>query len=492
MRNIARRIDSRHSLVVDTLDVRQGEHWCLLGGNGAGKSLLASLLQGRLPGSGSAPQWQPGFDPRFDLLAVSFEEQRRLWEQDNRHDISEYSPEAQDPGTTVSCLILQGRELPEGLQAGFQDMLDSLDLSPLANRGIRFLSSGQLRKALLARALFARQLGRNPLLLLDDPLESIDRQSRDAIRARLQQWMDADSCSIQLCRRRSEILPGTTHLALMSGLRVIAQGPLDSILVSPEFRQLMADRPFQIGDLPGASDVETYQGSAPLVELAAVEVRFAGRLIISDVNWTLCRGQHALIEGPNGCGKSSLLGLIDGDNHKAYGQSVRLFGRVRGSGESVWDIKRHFGVVSNELHGKYVKGWRVLDVVVSGFFDSVGLYQDSGASQADAAMKWLAALGIQGLAREYYHTLSFGQQRLVLLARAMVKQPDVLVLDEPCVGLDDHFRRLILAVVDRIAATTATQIIYVSHTEGEAPGCINQHLRFVPAPQGHTVVVSDG
>ncbi|MEX2130080.1 MAG: ATP-binding cassette domain-containing protein, partial [Pseudohongiellaceae bacterium] len=147
--------------------------------------------------------------------------------------------------------------------------------------------------------------------------------------------------------------------------------------------------------------------------------------------------------------------------------------------------------VSNELHNRYIRGWRVLEVVVSGFFSSVGLYQDSGATQTETARCWLMAFAIDGLATAYYHELSFGQQRLVLLARAMVKFPTVLILDEPCVGLDDQFRATVLSMIDCIAGHTGTHIIYVSHTTGEEPECINQRIRFVPAAGGgFTLVVS--
>jgi len=146
----------------------------------------------------------------------------------------------------------------------------------------------------------------------------------------------------------------------------------------------------------------------------------------------------------------------------------------------VWEVKARFGVVSNELHNRYSKGWRVLDVVVSGFFDSVGLYDDSGASEHNAARDWLETFAIASLAGDHYHELSFGEQRLVLLARAMVKHPALLILDEPCVGLDDNARALILGIVDCIAATTQTQILFVTHLQDEAPQCINQWLRFGP------------
>ena len=370
------------------------------------------------------------------------------------------------------------------------DLLDRLAIHHLLDRGIRFLSSGQIRKVMVARALLSRQPGESRLLVLDDPLEAIDRQSAPVLRDLLQEWLhDGENATLLLCRREREMLPGITHLAVLEDLRLVCQGERQAVSGTDAYLrfarpQVVAPRSIPVTAVqPGSR-----QAVAP-IRLHEVTAAYGDRLILNRVSWVMDVGDHALIEGPNGCGKSTLLSLIDGENHKAYGQQVYLFGVRRGSGETVWDIKSHFGIVSNEIHNRYVKGWRVLDVVVSGFFDSVGLYDDSGGSQQESALRWLLALGLSAVAQDYFHEVSFGQQRLVLLARAMVKQPDVLILDEPCVGLDDHYRQLVLATVDRIAEQTTTQIVYVSHTEGEEPRCVTQRLRFEPAPGGgHTRV----
>ncbi|MES3007692.1 MAG: ATP-binding cassette domain-containing protein [Pseudomonadota bacterium] len=473
------RISSRRTLRIDDFALARGQHWCVFGGNGAGKSLLAQLLRGILGSGHDHLSCAADFSPDRDLQVVSFEEQQQLWALDNRHDISEYSDTALDQGTTVVRLIL-GESCPdaEGI-ARYEALLVALDLQSLQQRGIRYLSSGQVRKALLARALYRRPR----LLILDDPLESVDRDSRQRIAVVLQQWMGPDTCTLLLCRRQRDILPSITHLALMEDLRVVERGLLQDAQASATWRRMVkrevtlpASLPLPIpGRHAALADLDPEQ---PLFELCNVDAGYQGHLVLRRFSWTLYRGQHTLIEGPNGCGKSTLLSLINGENHKAYGQEVTLFGRRRGSGETVWDVKARFGTVSNELHNKYVKGWKVLDVVVSGFFASVGLYDDSGASERNAALAWLSTFAITDLAGEYYHELSFGQQRLVLLARAMVKHPAILILDEPCVGLDDYYRALILEMVDLIAATTTTQIIYVSHTDDERPACINQHIRF--------------
>ena len=476
------RIASNKLLDIPEFTLRIGEHWCVLGGNGAGKSLLSSLVQGQLTLGAAAVHYQAEFSAHNDIIVVSFEEQQKLWAMDNRHDISEFSENAQDQGTTVKQLILGNLKA----DARYADILRSLALDELEERGIRYLSSGQCRKAMLARALFQRP----KLLILDEPLESIDRTSQDHIVDALKQWMGPQTCTLLLCRRARDILPNISHLALMHGLRILQQGPIADVQSTGLYTQLTQRRaqvPESLPNVDISSAHPVFDPKVALLELKHVNAGYHGRLVLEDVSWTMRYGQHTLIEGPNGCGKSTLLSLINGENHMAYGQQVYLFGRLRGTGETVWDVKARFGVVSNEIHNRYVKGWRVLDVVVSGFFDSVGLYDDSSASQHQVARAWLRALGIDSLSKEYYHALSFGQQRLVLLARAMVKQPSILILDEACVGLDDEYRELILALTDLIANSQRTHIIFVSHTAGEVPSCINQVIRF----EGKQLVLSD-
>ena len=467
------RLSAKRTLRVAHLDIIAGQHLCVFGGNGAGKSTLLQLLLGSLPSGRAHVQYGLGFDPNVDCLVVSFEQQQALWAMDNRHDISEYSEDARDQGTTVRAWILGTTQADTRYEA----ILVSLGLKELACRGMRYLSSGQCRKAMLAKALYQRPR----LLILDDPLGSIDRAAQKQINAALQQWMTPENSTLLLCRRAVDILPGISHLALMDDMSLLAQGELNAMREDSRFRVITQRSITLPKTLPAPVETRRSPALVPgrtLIELHDVFAAYHGERVLENLSWTMHFGQHTLVEGPNGCGKSTLLSLIDGENHMAYGQKVYLFGKKRGSGETIWDVKSHFGVVSNEMHNRYVKGWRVLEVVISGFFDSVGLYDESGASERSCAMEWLKALNIEGLAREYYDSISFGQQRLVLLVRAMVKHPNILILDEPCVGLDDAHRETILALADLIAATTSTHILYVSHTQGERPRCINQCIRF--------------
>lgn len=484
------RIGSRALLEIEHFSIERGQHWCVFGRNGSGKTLLANLLAGKRRESSSYVSYHPQFDPLRDLHIVSFEEQQRLWERDNRLDISEFSSDAQDRGTVVEDFIRSSRTFTEQDENLFERLTGQLAIEALLHKGIRFLSSGQIRKVLIARALYAYRDGLPQLLILDDPLESIDRGSRAQIRSTIADHMNAQFSSLQLCRREQDILPGISHMALMqrtaSGFFMGEQGTLTEVSQCSRFKELnRLEVEISSGLVPLlSSSTGDRDGTEELIRLTEVSASYGELKVLDNVSWLMSAADHVVIEGPNGCGKSTLLSLIDGENHKGYGQQVVLFGRLKGSGETIWETKKHFGLVSNELHNKYIKGWRVLDVVVSGFFDSVGLYDDSGSEELAAARAWIEALGLGQEEKQYYHEMSFGQQRLVLLARAMVKKPHILILDEPCVGLDDYHRQLILKILDAIAENTATNILYVTHVADEMPKCINQVLRFTQSENG--------
>jgi molybdate transport system ATP-binding protein len=452
---------------------RQGEQWAILGGNGAGKSAVAHLMTDTLRPQRGEILRQPKLLPGTDILHLSFELQRQLIDHDIRFDDSESRDDAFDVGTTVRQIVLQKH--PEDDR--FSSIAKQCHIEHILDRGIRFVSTGESRKTLLARALL------NPpkILILDNPFEGLDRQSQDELKKLINELLHSSLKILLLVKQADEIPKNIDHVLWLEQGKIKASGPRDDVLARAE----QTTQAVSIGSLPAASE-RHYQvdKNEPLLALKHVSVRYGEQPILNDVNWTLGWGQHCCISGPNGAGKSTLLSLLSGDNHKAYGQNISLFGKPRGSGESIWELKEKFGVVSTQLQLNHVGRTRVTEVIASGLYDSVGLYKACSGKDKKIAMDWLKVMGLEDIANHFFNQISFGQQRLAMLARAMVKSPLVLVLDEPCIGLDRPHRELILALIDNIAARGDCHILYVSHTANEMPQCINQQLDLVPHPNG--------
>ncbi|HUH37808.1 MAG TPA: ATP-binding cassette domain-containing protein, partial [Spongiibacteraceae bacterium] len=403
------------------------------------------------------------------VALVGFEQQRQLMAHDNRFDDSDVREDAFDVGSRVRDVILQGRPA----DARYSSLVQRFRMAHILERGIRFISTGEARKTLLVRALLAAP----EALILDNPYEGLDQASQQEMRGLLEELLQGELPVMVLVKQAEEIPAGITHvLALEHGL-AIYQGPRAGYRPGAAAAQRIWPA------LPAASPVPVAAGQ-PLIELAGVNLSYGDTPVLRDIHWRLYPGDHCCIRGPNGAGKSSLLSLLTGDNHKVYGQPLSLLGRRRGSGESVWEVKALFGVVSTALQLQHIARVRVAEVVASGFFDSVGLYQDCSDQQRHQALAWLDIIGLQDQATQRFETLSFGEQRLALVARAMVKAPRFLVLDEPCLGLDTQHRADVLSLADHIAASGHTQLLYVSHSAGEAPRAINQWLDLVPHPDG--------
>jgi molybdate transport system ATP-binding protein len=461
----------------------QGQQWACLGPNGAGKTSLARIL------SAQATHFSGEFRRSEQLLEkgvsyVCFEQAKALCDRDRKLDDSEFRADASDPGTDVQSAILGGRTA----DSNFHQWVERLHISHILKRGLRFISTGEMRKTLLIRAI----LNDPALLILDSPLDGLDLASQADMRQIIDELLLTKMSVLLMCRQPEDIPAAISHVLVLDQGQVLKAGNRTDTLADHRVIALMNPPAAKLGHLPPPAP-RPYElpASGPLVELRDVSVSYGDLAVLREVNWVLGSDTHCCVSGPNGCGKTTLLSLITGDNHKAYGQDITLFGIRRGSGESVWDIKQKYGQLDTQLHLNYVRGMRVVEVVVSGFFDTIGLYDDWGDQQRDTADRWLAALGLADLRRESFDALSFGLQRMVLLARAMVKSPIILLLDEPTLGLDGHHRKLMLRAIDHIAANSDTRIIFVSHSAGEVPSCINQHLVFEPRDDGFEVVCSN-
>lgn len=359
-------------------------------------------------------------------------------------------------------IVTRSRAAVRAFERHRQRVVKLLGISALLNQPLPSLSNGEMRKVLLARAL----LRKPRLLILDDPFVGLDVRFRRHLQEILETLMRRRAVHLLLIATHADELPrGITHLLRVDRCRIVAQGRF--------IRQrafLVAQAP-RVRPLPG----KIVAPGPELVRLTDVTVRYGERVIVKNINWTIRRGESWALLGPNGSGKSTLLSLIIGDNPQAYANDVRVFGRRRGDGESVWALKRRIGWVSPELHLHFPEAQTCLAAVLSGFDDATGCYRRPTARQRKIARRWLARFGLAGGAERPFGSLSAGLQRMTLLARALVKGPDLLVLDEPCQGLDAaHRARFIRTVAALLRHTT---VIYVTHRRDEIPAEINRVLR---------------
>jgi len=492
LERVTLRLGDRMLLPGTSWEIRTGENWAILGANGSGKSALARAIQGDCPHvRGKLIRHDPEAEGKR-IGYVSFELQEEILAREElREDERFFSGRGHE--LTAGELLLRGKD---GDPAALERLVEILDLRPLLGHGIRSLSNGENRKLLIARAL----LPAPKILILDDPFAGLDAASRPSLAAAVTKLMQEGTQIILVAQRPEEVIPGISHVLLIQNGRVATTGGREEVLTPARIRRFTGKAkafpeirlPHKHGDtLPqGAVRGDTLRQDVPirtdpLVEMRNIHVAYGEYVVFNGLNWTVRRGENWAVVGPNGSGKSTLLSLITGDNLLVYANEVYLFGKRRGEGESIWDIRRRIGVVSPELQLRYRKPVRVREVVLSGFFDSIGLYRRPDLEQEAIADRWLEILGMADRADRLFTHTSYGEKRLALIARAMVKSPELLILDEPCQGLDGANRERVLALMEGIGERPETGLIYITHHEEEMIPCIGHILKL--EKKQHTV-----
>jgi molybdate transport system ATP-binding protein len=473
LRQASLRMRDRVVLEGITWEIRAGEHWVVIGPNGAGKSTLVKALIGDVPiVRGEIFPFEP-VRLRRQAACLSFESQRGLIAKEERRDEQHAFSGRLDSGARVGDFIHVPRR---GATHRPPDIFERIQIAPLLDRRLRDLSSGEMRRFQIGLAL-----SRNPrLLILDEPYEGLDEEYQAELTRIINELMGPEHSVVMVTHRRSEIPRKATHMIGVNAGRIVFQGRREELSDAKQMDILYASPAVLLSEmLPAVHASSMRSCHAPLevlVDLRNVTVRHGTVPVFENLSWTVRNGQHWAVCGPNGSGKSTLMSLVVGDHPQAYANTVCVFGKRRGSGGSIRETKADIGLISAELQVRYRKTVTTVDAVISGFFDSIGLYRKASPDQAAAAGAWINSLGLQALAGKRFNHLSNGEQRMVLLARSMVKLPRLLVLDEPCQGLDIGNRRLILQAIDRIAATGLTTILFVSHHIDEIPACISHYL----------------
>lgn len=458
-------LSNNSQLSIDQLSLKQGESLLVLGDNASGKSVLAQILAEEIT------NYEGSVVLTEKFTTLSFELEAKTLEKDRQNDRSDFMEEGLDTGRSALEIIIDENTF---LQNDLDEVVTLLAIEKLLEKPFKILSTGETRKVLMARALML-----NPqVMLLDEPFAGLDIGSQAQLSNVLNSLVEK-GVSIVLFDFYHQSLPSNIkNLVYMQQGKIILSGKREEIIETEQWQQLNENHYSLPHYLPDCLLYDNLNQNTPLVSLNNVSVSFDQKPIFSALNWQFEQGQHWRIIGPNGCGKSTLLSMISGDSPKAYGKDLHLFGVKRGSGESIWDIKRHYGLVSAQLHRDYRVSATLIEVVLSGYYDSIGLYDNASRQQVIIARQWLVLLGLEQHEKTYFSQLSYGEQRLVLIARAVVKLPMILILDEPCQGLDNHNRDKVLALMDYIALSSKTHLLFVSHDIRDQLNCITHELEF--------------
>ncbi|MCZ2722265.1 molybdate ABC transporter ATP-binding protein ModF [Marinomonas sp. 15G1-11] len=461
--------DDRFTLSDVDWTIEPQQHWVITGTNGSGKSALAAVLSGvgkiEKGGISSLPD---------NVGLVSFEAQAELIAKELKKDDADIM-DVISIGTPVQEMIFADCKDPELATR----LIEKFGLTKLLERAFRKLSTGETRKVMLIRALSSKP----ELLILDEPFDGLDVDTLAMLQEHLISIKEVTPM-IMVLNRFDEMPSFITHVAYMDKVGM-HEGRL-SLTVDRQnegaFNELYQLLHLKTSDLsiPAAdpsSALPDLDPSQPLVNLKAATIQYGETVIVDKLNWVIQPGEHWQLSGPNGSGKTCVLSLITGDHPQCYTNDIFVFGYQRGQGESIWQIKQFIGYVSTALQWEYRVSTSCRNVIISGFYDSIGMYTKSTDQQKKIADDWLHLLGMKDRANQPFNKLSYGDQRLLLIARAMVKHPPLLILDEPCLGLDDMNRQLVLALIEKICAGSETTVLYVNHHAEDKIKGIENYLR---------------
>lgn len=454
-----------------TAGFAMGEHIAIVGPNGGGKSLFVDTLLGKYPLKAGTVNYDfspsetntvydnvkyIAFRDTYGAADANYYYQQR-W---NAHD--------QDDAPEVREML--GEVKDDALK---QELFELFRIEPMLDKKIILLSSGELRKFQLTKTLLTAPR----VLIMDNPFIGLDAPTRDLLLQLLERLTTMSAVQIVLVLSMMDDVPAfVTHVIPVDRLTVGEK------LTREEYLQAIAKKPSadsyetlqqRIIDLP--YDGRNYD-SEEVVRLNKVSIRYGDRTILKELDWTVLRGEKWALSGENGAGKSTLLSLVCADNPQSYACDINLFGRKRGTGESIWEIKKHIGYVSPEMHRAYLKNLPTIEIVASGLHDSIGLYKRPQPEQMAVCEWWMDVFGIATLKDKPFLQLSSGEQRLALLARAFVKDPELLILDEPLHGLDTYNRRRVKKIIEAFCHRRDKTMIMVTHYEAELPDTISNRL----------------
>ena len=447
------------NVVLDAVSftLNEGEYLLITGASGSDKTTLVKAIANKIFYKGSIEFGihQPKIilvDQHYNFKTLSNTNDFYYQQRYNSFD----SNDAQTVLDELSKIIND--------ETAIDALLNQLNLMHRKHDSLLHLSSGEHKRFQLIKAF----LQDADVYIFDSPYIGLDVNSRQNLNGIINK--KSSSSTIIIIADVEDAPTCITHVAELEN------GNLKSFDSIHNFRN---HSPFTFhhslftGNIPQQKNTDEFDVA---VRLENVSVAYGDKQILSNINWQINRGERWLLKGVNGAGKSTLISLITGDHPQAYANKVFLFDKKRGSGESIWDIKKKIGFVSPELHWYFDKTISVYNTITSGFFDTIGVYKKLSEEQHSIVQQWLSFLNLTAKSQHNLSTLSTSQQKLALLARAMVKNPSLLILDEPCQGLDNQQVKDFVALIDELCNQSNTTLIYVSHYENEVPKCIDHCL----------------
>jgi molybdate transport system ATP-binding protein len=481
-------VSIRHfnTLVFEDLNfsLEKGQHWALVGKSGSGKSTFLDFIMGKAS-MARGEAYYPYFDQHIQEHHQDdplFNRYKLITQVSARHEFRNLSNtsdfyyqqrfnscDSEDADTVSTYLSSIKVVNPSGLWT-IQKATEWLKLTYLLDKELIKLSNGETKRLMLAAALI-----KNPvLLLLDNPLNGLDVSARQDFNELIREISES-GISIIMATPATEIPESITHVAVLESGKMIIQckkyefKPISFHTIGQiqtnqdELKQLLSATPSVVYDT--------------IIGMEDVSIKYGDKQILDGVNWQVRQGQRWALTGHNGAGKSTLLSLINGDNPQAFANKIILFDQPKGSGESIWEIKKKIGYVSPEFFQYFPTGSTCLQVIESGFDDTLGLFRVSGKSRAETSLRWMTLLHISEFAGALIRNVPVSIQRICMLARAMVKNPSLLILDEPCLGLDVERQEQFKNLIDTICSMTDLSLIYVSHYQEEMPLSITNSLK---------------
>ena len=421
----------------------------IIGRNGSGKTQYVEQMRRRMASD------KVRYIAFRDSYGVATDQAYYLQLRWNQHDIDAETP---NTGELLERTFLLTGPDTEERRAWQQHVYDLFGLTPMLDKYIITLSSGELRKFQLAKTLLAQPT----TIIMDAPFIGLDSDARQQLRDLLYELARERGLEIYLVLSMMKDVPGyVTDIIRLDDING-DDGPG----LGAEQRQMILDLPYKKKEY----DAEE------VVAMRHVSIRYDKRTILKDLDWTVKNGERWALKGQNGAGKSTLLSLVCADNPQSYACDIVLFDHKRGSGETIWDIKKHIGYVSPEMHRAYNRDMPAIRIVASGLKDSVGLYVKPSEKDYEICRTWMKIFGIEDLAEKTFLKLSSGEQRMILLARAFVKDPELLILDEPLHGLDCERGEKVKEIIDTFCARQNKTLIMVTHYEENLPRCITDHI----------------